>query len=88
MDVKTESVRTIDVPLGVARATLRLIRSGDELMLCQGFGGSGAPFDRPSWAGAPLQVPASLIPELRKALAALDEVSEQDPPERPVDVVT
>ncbi|HUE96839.1 MAG TPA: hypothetical protein VMN39_09275 [Longimicrobiaceae bacterium] len=54
-------LRQIDVPLGHDR-TLRvsLIRGkhGDFLILAPGFSGDGRDFHRPSWADAPLTLPA------------------------------
>lgn len=79
--VQTRKVRTLDLPLGPGRQTLRLalVGPGNEepatLVLSIGFGGSdGTEFLRPPWADLPLRLPAEVIPRLREALAALEEV--------------
>lgn len=77
---ETRTVQSVDLPLGAGRRTLRatLTRDGDgepeSLVLALGFGGAetGDPFLRPGWAEAPLVLPASVLPELRDALEALD----------------
>ena len=74
--ITTRTVRTLDIPLGPGRTTLRLVLSDAtaelpaELMLAWGFG-TGSEFSRPLWAGLPIQVPASIVPELIGALGAL-----------------
>ena len=77
MNVTTETHRSVNVPLG-GGATLRVAlacdgEAGDALVLSRGFGGSepGDAFRRPHWAGDPLVLPASVLPELRAALDAL-----------------
>lgn len=81
MTVETQTVQTLDIPLGPGRQTLRLILHRDAgggpeaLSLALGFGGAGSgdPFDRPSWADRPLTVPADAMEPLRDALTALLE---------------
>jgi len=78
---ETRTARTLDLPLGPGRETLRLALLGpgnDEgaaLVLCTGFGGGGGPdpFTRPPWAGLPMRLPAEIIPQLRTALEALEQ---------------
>jgi hypothetical protein len=76
---ETHTVRSVDLPLGAGRSTLRVSvmdgPGGDRVVtLAPGFGGgdSDDPFLRPDWLGLPLQLPASIIPALRDALAALE----------------
>lgn len=76
---ETRTVQSIDLPLGPGRRTLRATLTTDEdgeaqsLVLAVGFGGAGGPdpFLRPPWLGAPLVLPASVLPELREALEVL-----------------
>ena len=77
--VKTHTVQTVDLRLGVGRSTFRLVLTStpdgkpDEILLCTGFGGDGAPFTRPEWAGGVIRLPAEILPELLAALTALVE---------------
>ena len=76
---QTRTVRTLDLPLGPGRQTLRLILSRDEkgepeaLSLALGYGGGDAsdPFTRPAWGQPLLQLPADAAEPLRDALTAL-----------------
>ena len=81
---ETRTVRTLDLPLGPGRQTLRLalVGPGNEeeaaLVISVGFGGSdGSEFLRPPWADLPIRLPAEIIPEFRKALAQLEEVEHE-----------
>lgn len=47
--------------------------AGDVLVISHGFGGGDRPFTRPDYAGPPIRLPASVLPELRLALEALQE---------------
>ena len=84
MTVETRAVQTLDLPLGPGRQTLRLILHRTEdgkpeaLSLALGFGGGGTgePFDRPSWADRLLTLPADALEPLRDALGVLLEVDE------------
>jgi hypothetical protein len=80
-DPTTTTVRSVDVPLGPGRQTLRCtlaLTSGGEpeaLILAAGFvtdTEDGPSFLRPSWHDAPLRLPASALGALRDALEALD----------------
>ena len=81
MTPKTMTVRTVDLPLGPGRQTLRIILSRDEngtpeaLSLALGFGGGDGsdPFTRPAWGQPLLQLPADAMGPLRGALSALLE---------------
>lgn len=74
--IRTEIHRAVDLPLG-AGAVLRIAlvpdpEYGDRLVLSRGFGDVGeSSFRRPHWAGDPIVLPASILPELRAALDAL-----------------
>lgn len=71
----THRVVDIEVP-GASTLRLALARdgqAGEVLVISHGFGGGGEAFRRPDWCGLPITVPASILPELRQALAALDE---------------
>ncbi len=77
--VDTRTVRSIDVPIGSGRQTLRISATFAEdgtpeaLILALGFGGvGGEPFNRPGWCDLPLSLPADAIPQLRAALEALE----------------
>lgn len=79
MNTRTVPHRVVDLPLG-GGTTLRVAlardeEAGDSLVLSRGFGGSesGDPFRRPHWAGDPLVLPASALPELVRALEALED---------------
>jgi hypothetical protein len=71
--------RQVDLPLGPGRRTLRLLLTYDQagapdtLMILDGFGGAhtDTPFHRPGWVDGPLQLPASVLPELVRALEQL-----------------
>jgi hypothetical protein len=74
-------LRTVDVDLGAGRQTLRCTLALDgegkpeTLVLASGFMAEtvdGPSFLRPSWHDAPLTLPASILPDLRAALEALD----------------
>lgn len=75
----TRMVRSIDLPLGPGRQTLRVTLTLDEhgepegVVLAAGFGGAGTgdPFLRPGYCSDPLVLPASVLPELCRALDAL-----------------
>ena len=78
MNVRTESRRSVNVPLG-GGATLKITMApdsvvGDSLVIARGFGGSepGDSFRRPHWCGEPLVLPASVLPALRAALDDLE----------------
>lgn len=81
MTVRTATVRTLDVPLGSGRQTLRLILhlDGDgepeALSLALGFGGgdTGDSFSRAAWGEPLLQLPPDAIEPLRDALERLME---------------
>jgi len=73
--------RVVDVPLQ-GGAVLRVAyvadaECGDSVVLSRGFGSDGERFHRPSWAGEPLVLPASVVPELLAALDALDALAEE-----------
>lgn len=76
MTASTQTVRTVDLPLGNGRGTLRiaLTRAADgdpeQLTLVAGFG-EGTGFNRPGWCSSPLCLPAEVLPDLRAALADL-----------------
>ena len=80
----TRTTKTLDLPLGPGRQTLRLILHHDEhgtpeaLSLALGFGGhDGSEFRRPGWGDPLLSLPASILPHLREALDRLEvEVDE------------
>jgi hypothetical protein len=81
VDPTTRTVRSVDVPLGPGRQTLRVTLTLDEhgepetLILASGFvtdTEDGPSFLRPSWHDAPLRLPASALGALRDALEALD----------------
>lgn len=77
------TVRSVDLSLGPGRQTLRVTLTLDQhgqpesVVLAAGFGGadSGDPFLRPAYLAEPLVLPASVLPELRQALDALEEES-------------
>jgi hypothetical protein len=59
-------------------ATLRIALvddgpAGRVLIISHGFGGGDEPFRRPDYCGPPIQVPASVLPEL---LVALEELKQ------------
>lgn len=72
------SRRSVEIPLGPGRRTLRVTLTTDErgereaLVLASGFG-TGDGFRRPYWAGQPLSIGAHTLFALRAALASLDE---------------
>lgn len=72
-------LRTLDLPMGEGRATLRLALMRDEsgapeaLVLSCGFG-VGDGFHRHAWNDLPIRLPGSILPELRRALDVLGEV--------------
>lgn len=80
VDPTTRTIRSIDIALGPGRQTMRCTLTLDEdgkaeaLILASGFGGAetGDPFLRPSWGEGPIRLPASVLPELRQALEALE----------------
>lgn len=80
MKAETRTVRTVDLKLGPGRETLRVTLTRGEdgrpeaLVLASGFGGADTeePFLRPGWGSSPLTLPASILPDLRKALDALE----------------
>ena len=77
--MREERVRSIDVPLGPGRMTLRVsyvtgdARGEASIVLACGFGGgaTGDPFTRPDWQGSPLHLPASAAAGLIAALPEL-----------------
>jgi len=78
-DPTTMTLRSVDVPLGAGQQTLRCTLALDErgepqtLVLASGFlTGDAGSFFRPSWYDGPLRLPASILSDLRAALAALD----------------
>lgn len=73
MDPVTSLVKSIDVPLGSSRQTLRVSAMDGVVVLAVGFGGAqtGDPFLRPHWGEGPITVPARIVPQLRDALNAL-----------------
>ena len=84
MDAMTRTVRTLDLPLGPGRQTLRLILHHDDLgtpealTLAVGFGGcDGTPFSRPGWGDPLLTLPADVLPRLVDALDSLAEEGEK-----------
>lgn len=70
----TETRRVVDLPTG-QNATLRLALVDDEggrvLIVSHGFG-TGDGFHRPGFCGSPLRLSVDVLPELRRALEALD----------------
>ena len=73
---RTETHRVVDLPTS-GSSTLRLALvedgdAGDVLILSHGFGGGDEPFRRPEWCGSPIRLPAAVLPELRRALEALE----------------
>ena len=87
MDAMTRTTKTLDLPLGPGRQTLRLILHHDEhgapeaLSLALGFGGhDGSEFRRPGWGDPLMTLPASVLPRLRDALDALERASEETDP--------
>lgn len=77
MKTRTETHRVADVEIP-GGSTLRVAlaedgNAGDVLVISHGFGGGDRPFTRPDYAGPPVRVPASVLPELRLALDALAE---------------
>lgn len=76
----TRTVRSVDLPLGPGRQTLRVTLTMDAngepegVVMAAGFGGAntGDPFLRPGYCSDPLVLPASIIGELRAALEALE----------------
>jgi hypothetical protein len=74
--VTAQRLRTIDVPLGPGRSTIRvaLIEDADgqpeTLVLSVGFG-EGVAYERPPWGDRPLALPAEIMPQLRDALDVL-----------------
>lgn len=77
----TRTVRSVDVPLGPGRQTLRITLARDQngepetLIFACGFGGGGTGegFHRPHWCGTPLQLPGATLETVRDALDALRE---------------
>lgn len=75
MTTHTETHVIRDIPTSGSN-TLRVVHveggpEGSHILLVHGFD-QGAEFRRPHWAGSPLRLPLSIVPELRAALAALD----------------
>lgn len=75
MTTHAETPRMLDLPTE-GNATLRIAlvddgEAGRVLILSHGFG-TGDAFHRPGFCGSPLRLPVDVIPELRRALAALE----------------
>lgn len=75
MTAPPEAPRVLDLPTE-GPATLRVAvvddgEAGVALILCHGFG-TGDAFHRPGFCGTPLRLPVAIIPELRRALEALE----------------
>lgn len=70
MNVRTETHRSVHVDTG-GGTTLKITRTEDAIVLAHGLGGD-AEFRRPDWCGTPIRLPASILSELRDALAALE----------------
>lgn len=74
-----DALPMIDLPAG-GNSTLRLAlvddgAAGRVVILSHGFG-EGSGFHRPAFCGTPVRLPASILPELRAALAALEDGAE------------
>jgi hypothetical protein len=74
---RTETHRVVDVPLGGNR-TLRVALTESGLVLASGFG-EGAAFRRPHWCDGPLGIPATALPNLRRALEVLEASAASKP---------
>lgn len=77
MKPRTEVHRVVDVAIpGGSTLRASLVQDAPEgplVVLAHGFGGGAEPFRRPDWCGLPVRLPASVLPDLRLALEALDE---------------
>lgn len=77
VSARTESRRVVDVEIA-GGSTLRVAlaedgKAGPVLIVAHGFGGGEEPFRRPDYCGAPIRLPASILPQLRQALEVLAE---------------
>lgn len=69
MNVRTETTRSVHVE--TSRSTmLKITRTEDAIVLAHGL---SDPFRRPEWCGTPIRLPVSVLPELRRALEALED---------------
>lgn len=72
MNVRDERSRSVSLSLsGGTELRLSVVGEGDTAALVLAHG-LADPFRRPSWAGDPITLPASVLPALREALEALE----------------
>lgn len=71
MNVRSETHRSVTMDTG-GGTTLKVTRTEDAVVLAHGLGGDGEAFRRPDWCGTPIRLPASVLPQLRDALEALE----------------
>lgn len=77
MKAREERHQVVDIEVR-GNTTLRVALveeapEGPTVVLAHGFGGGGEPFRRPDWCGAPIRLPASVLPQLRQALEVLGD---------------